>query len=97
MDQPDGIRVAIFDQVYYLKSEAADQDYMREVARYVNQKMQAIAARTQTAEASRIAVLAALNITDELLRLRQEHVRVHEQVQAKSIEYVALLDEALGR
>jgi cell division protein ZapA len=97
MDQPDGIRVSIYDQVYFLTSDAADRAYMRDVAAYVDQKMQVIASRTQSADSYRVAVLAALHIADELLRLRQEHERLGKQVQDKSLEYVAMLDQVLGR
>lgn len=97
MDQPEGIRVTIYDQVYFLKSDAADRGYMRDVAAYVDQKMHSIASRTQTVDSFRVAVLAALHVADELMRLRREHERLEQQVQAKSLEYTALLDEALGR
>ena len=97
MDQPEGIRVSIYDQLYYLRSEEADRAYMRSVASYVDQKMHSIAAATSTTDSYRIAVLAALHITDELMRLRQDHERLQQQVHAKSIQYVALLDDALRR
>ena len=97
MDQPEGIRVTIYDQVYYLKSDATDRTYMRDVAAYVDQRMHTIASRTQTVDSFRVAVLSALHIADELMRLRHEHERLQEQVQAKSLEYAALLDDALWR
>ena len=95
MDQPEGIRVSIYDQVYYLKSDAADRAYMQEVARYVDQRMHSIAARTQTVDSFRVAVLAALHIADELFRLKQEHQRLQSGVEAKSLQFAALLDEVL--
>jgi cell division protein ZapA len=97
MDQPEGIRVSIYDQVYYLKSDAADRAYMRDVAAYVDQKMHTIASRTQTVDSFRVAVLAALHIADELMRLRNQHARLQQQVQSKSLECAALLDEVLER
>ncbi len=97
MDHSEGIRVSIYDQVYYLKSDEADHAYMREVAHYLDQRMHAIASRTQTVDSFRVAVLAALHIADELLRLRREHERLESAVEAKSLEYVELLDEALGQ
>ena len=93
--EQEGIRVSIYDQVYYLKSSAADRGHMEEVARYVDQRMAAIASRTQTVDSFRVAVLAALHIADELLRLRQGHELLQSRVESKSREYAALLDEAL--
>jgi cell division protein ZapA len=97
MDQPEGIRVSIYDQLYYLKSDEADRAYMREVAAYVDQRMHAIAGRTNAADSYRIAVLAALHIADELLRLKKEYEELQGRVQAKSVHCAALLDEVLGR
>lgn len=92
--EQEGIRVSIYDQVYYIKS-AADRAHMEEVARYLDQKMNAIASRTQTVDSFRVAVLAALHITDELFRLKQEHERLQDGVRTKSLQCTALLDEAL--
>jgi cell division protein ZapA len=91
----EGVRVSIFDQVYHLKSGSGDRAYMEQIARYVDQKMAAIASRTQTVDSFRVAVLAALHITDELFRLRQEHEALQESIETKSLEYAALLDEVL--
>ena len=94
MDQPEGIRVNIFDTVYHLKSNAT-RAYLEEVSRYVDHKMHAIADHTQTVDSIRVAVLSALHIADELFLLRQEHQRLQESVQASSQRCVALLEEAL--
>jgi cell division protein ZapA len=92
--EQEGIRVSIYDQVYYIKS-GTDRAYMEEVARYLDQKMNAIASRTQTVDSFRVAVLAALHIADELFRLKQEHERLENGVRTKASQYTALLDEAL--
>jgi cell division protein ZapA len=97
MEQPESLRVTIFDQVYTLKSEAADRAYLTEVAQYVDQRMHAIAARTQTVDSFRIAVLAALHIADELFRLRKDHQRLQESIESQSSRCVELLEEALAR
>ncbi len=92
--EQEGIRVSIYDQVYYIKS-GTDRAYMEEVARYLDQKMNAIASRTQTVDSFRVAVLAALHIADELFRLKQEHERLENGVRTKALQCTALLDEAL--
>ncbi len=88
MDQSGGVRVSIYDQDYTLKTSAG-RAYMEEVARYVDEKMHLVADKGRTVDSLRVAVLAALHIADELFRLRQG-------VDAKSTEFTALLDEALG-
>jgi cell division protein ZapA len=97
MEQSEGLRVSIFDQVYHLKSDAADRAYMQEVARYVDHKMHSVAARTQSVDSFRVAVLAALHIADELFRLKHDHQRLKSGIETSSLRCEALLEEVLER
>lgn len=63
------IKVNIFDQIYSLRSPRG-AEHIRQLARVVDERMRQIAAHTTTFELSRIAVLAALNIADELEDLK---------------------------
>ena len=63
------VRVSIFDQIYTLRSSKG-AEHLREIASVVDERMRQIAAHTTTFELSRIAVLAALNIADELRDLK---------------------------
>lgn len=93
--EQEGVRVSIFDQVYYLKAGSDDRAYVEQLAHYVDHRMASIASRTQTVDSMRVAVLAALHIADELLRLRRDHGRLQDAVRVKSEHYTALLDEVL--
>src|SRR6201997_1417088 len=66
------VSVDIYDQTYHLR--AHDPEYIEKLASTVDSKMRAVSANGNTADSLRVAVLAALNIADELLRL-QEHTR----------------------
>ncbi len=67
------IRVNIFDQSYSLRSPKGEA-HIRQIAQVVDERMRQISAHTTTFELSRVAVLAALNIADELqdLKARRE-------------------------
>ena len=65
------VRVEIFDQVYNLRG--SDADYIVKLAEYVDGKMRAVASAGSTVDSLRVAVLAALNISDELLSLRARY------------------------
>lgn len=65
----EAIRVSIFDQIYSLRSPRG-AEHIRQLAHLVDERMRQIAAQTTTFELSRIAVLAALNIADELEDLK---------------------------
>ena len=66
---PRTVRVNIFDQGYSLRSPKGEE-HIRRIAEVVDERMRQIAAHTTTFELSRIAVLAALNIADELQDLK---------------------------
>jgi cell division protein ZapA len=67
------VTVDIYDQNYHLR--APDAEYVRKLASTVDTKMRAISANSNTVDSLRVAILAALNIADELARL-QEHCRM---------------------
>jgi cell division protein ZapA len=67
------VSVDIYDQTYHLR--APDPEYIERLANTVDAKMRAVSANSNTVDSLRVAVLAALNIADELMRL-QEHCRL---------------------
>ncbi len=64
------VKVVIFGESYFLKSEKSPE-YVEEIAKYVNDKIESIAKQTSVSSQIRIAVLAALNIAEEFLDLKQ--------------------------
>ena len=77
------ITVSIYDQTYHLRGQ--DADHVRQLADLVDSKMRAVAAQGRTVDSLRVAVLAALNLADELSqtaganasegRIRAAHLR----------------------
>jgi cell division protein ZapA len=58
------VTVEIYDQLYHLSGQ--NPQHIRELAAKVDAKMRAVAAQGHTADSLRVAVLAALNLADEL-------------------------------
>ena len=56
--------VSIYDQTYHLRGQ--NPDHIRQLADLVDSKMRAVAAQGRTVDSLRVAVLAALNLADEL-------------------------------
>jgi cell division protein ZapA len=79
------VRVTIFGEEYAIRTDAPEE-YTLECARYVDDAVQQAHVRGQVAEPHRAAVLAALQITDELFRLRRDQAKhagdVFERVSA---------------
>ncbi len=63
------VAVDIYDQIYHLRG--TDSEYIERLAQIVDIKMRAVAAHGNTVDSLRVAVLAALNIADELCTARQ--------------------------
>jgi cell division protein ZapA len=96
MPSNKGTQVQIFGQVYHLRG-SEDAEYARRVARLVDDRMNTIADQMATVDSFRVAVLAALHIADEYLRLKEQHDHYKGRVADKSHHLVSLLDELEGR
>lgn len=64
--------VRIFNDEYTIKGNA-DPRYIEKVAAYVDLKMKHFALKDPTLSPKKIAVLAAVNITDELFKLQEDY------------------------
>ncbi|OGG46272.1 MAG: hypothetical protein A3F84_07965 [Candidatus Handelsmanbacteria bacterium RIFCSPLOWO2_12_FULL_64_10] len=83
MAEKKSVTVTIFSTEYPIQSDA-DPDRVREVARYVDWKMREVATVTAIRSATRVAILAALNIADELFKERDAS-RTIESMLGKNI------------
>lgn len=85
----------IFDQEYTMRGPL-DAEYIRKLARYLDEKMRSIAARTNNVDSLRTAVLAALNIADEYHQLLARHESEINARNAQMDQCTRLLDEVLS-
>jgi cell division protein ZapA len=67
------IRVSIYGRDYSIKG-GSDDEYIRTLAAHVDSVMRSVADRTGSLSSGRVAILAALNIADEMFKER-EHFR----------------------
>jgi cell division protein ZapA (FtsZ GTPase activity inhibitor) len=58
-----------------------DHAYIRELAAYCDAKMREVQKATGTSDAHRVAILAALTISDELFRLRRQYQSLEDSVE----------------
>ena len=97
------IAVDIYDQVYHLRG--TDPGYIERLAAIVDAKMRAVSAHGGTVDSLRVAVLAALNIADELCTARQRHDQLaqlagslqnsQQTVRSRAGSIAHMLDEVL--
>src|SRR5882762_5659950 len=88
------IKVEIYGQSYTMAGDL-DESYVQELARYVDGKMSAVAAATQTVDSVRVAVLAAMAIADELHTLRLEKGNRDENLREHAEQCLTILERAL--
>ena len=88
------IPVDIHGQRYQIRS-TLEPAYVVRLALYVDEKMRAAADTTPTGDAFRLAVLAALNIADELFRSRDASRDKEGQIAERAEELERLVDRLL--
>ncbi|HET6206886.1 MAG TPA: cell division protein ZapA [Terracidiphilus sp.] len=88
------ITVEIYNQNYHLSGQ--DADHIRKLAAQVDAKMRAVAAQGRTVDSLRVAVLAALNLADDLSQANAGGVGDAARVgHARAASLRGLLDEVL--
>jgi cell division protein ZapA len=73
--QESRLEVEIFGEYYTLKGDLAPEEIMM-LARFVHDKMEELADRNPRLNRNHITILAALNIAEELKKIREEHDRL---------------------
>jgi cell division protein ZapA len=88
------IPVEIMGHKYPINT-ALDPEYVERLAAVVDEKMRAAAKLTPNGESLQLAVLAALNIADELLRCRDASDLSSDRIAERAEELERLLDRVL--
>lgn len=94
MDTKNVVQVQIFGNSYTIRGEA-EQDYILDVAAYVDRKMREVTEKLPVASLSKVAVLASLNIADELFKERADRVRQDRTLHDRTSQLAAVLDGVL--
>ena len=88
------IPVEIHGQRYPIRS-ALEPEYVARLAQYIDEKIIAAAEATPTSDVLRLAVLAALNVADELFRCRDANRARSGELAARAGELERILDRVL--
>src|SRR5437870_1949013 len=88
------VPVEIGGQDYPIRTDL-DPAYVARIAAYVDDKMRALGDATPSGDPMRLAVLAALNITDELFRCRDASRARSGAIAERAHELEEMLDRVL--
>ncbi|HET6349406.1 MAG TPA: cell division protein ZapA [Candidatus Krumholzibacteria bacterium] len=95
MSDNQATSVEILGREYRIRS-AADAAYIREVARYVDAKLREVAPGASSQAPDRVAILAAMNIADELFQLRRASTEEISSIERRTQSLIRMLDEELA-
>ena len=88
------IRVNIFGSEYVLKA-SENEEYIINIAKYVDEKMRLIDKSNAINSKSKVAILAALNIAEELAQERDYREKLIVQLNDESRKLNISLEDAL--
>lgn len=86
--------VEIFGSVYPVRG-SDDEPHLQELAATVDRKMREIADRVTTVDTAKIAILAALNLADELFRAKRLTEGERVEIQERVVALTAQLNDAI--
>jgi len=95
MPEPKVVHVEVYGQKYPIKTEL-DPHYVEELATFVESRMELAARTAPSSDAVGLAVLTALNITDEFFRTRTALVNSSGSLAAKAEAIEKMVDQALS-
>jgi cell division protein ZapA len=88
------VRVQIFGTTYTIRGEA-DPEHIQRVAATVDAKMREINEKLPVASVAKVAVLASLNLADELSRERERRRHTAAEVDERAKRLIVALDQVL--
>ena len=88
------VNVDIHGQRYAIRSELEPQ-YILALAEYLDSKMQAAARETSASDPARVAVVASMNILDELFRARRDALDAEGHLNTRAAQIEGLVDAVL--
>ena len=88
------VKVDIYGKEYTVKGQA-DSTYIESVAEYVDSKMKEVDANVPFESSLRVAILAAMNITDELFSQKSSKSIKNEDLEEKAKILAQALEDTL--
>ncbi len=90
------LKVRIYGAEYSIRGQA-DSLYIQAVAEYVNNKMLEVDKNVRVDSSLKVAILASLNIADELFRERSEKEDIRTELEDKINKLNELIDQQLSQ
>ena len=93
---PTTVSVKILDKEYQVACQPEEVDELAASARYLDKQMKAIRDSGKVLGLDRVAVMAALNVTHDYLKVRGDHSPMSKDADKKVGELLARVTRALA-
>ena len=91
------VKVTIYGQEYTIKAPA-DATYIKNIAEYVDGKMREVQDELATPQVpAKVAILAAMNISDELFAEKRDRDQIKDNVEGKVSSLIEIVEEAIQK
>ena len=88
------MKIEIYNQTYNVNADG-NEEYLKELAAYVDGQMRSVADATRMVDSLKVAVLAALNIADESFTLRKRQQEIEGPLRQRVENCVSMVEKAL--
>lgn len=86
------MKVSVAGQQLAIRTDAKPK-YVRDLAAYVSDQIEQVRRSGRTVTTQSLALLAAMNMADELYQLRDEHTRLKRQVREKTKKILRTIEK----
>ncbi|TGL57964.1 cell division protein ZapA [Leptospira ognonensis] len=93
---PQKITKQIFGESYTIVGEAS-ATYINSIAEYVEERLKEVSSSLPNASKTKVAVLCALNLADELFQLKEKSLEpaVTKEIEDRTKKIISLLEEGI--
>jgi|SRR5688500_7618761 len=95
MGEPRVVQIEVHGQKYPIRTEL-DSRYVEELAQFVESRMALASKASPSSDAVGLAILTALNITDEYFRVRNNASNSSGSIAARTEALERMVDQALA-
>ncbi len=96
MSQENIVTIKILDRLYKIKCTAKDAIDLQEAAQYVDDQMRKIRQSGHISSTDRLAVVAALNVYNELLQLKRQKNQCIDVMNQRIMDLQRRIEEQLA-
>ena len=89
------IKVQIYNETYTFVVPDGDPTHIQDLAAMVDRRMRDIVASGGAIDSRKVAILVALNLAEDLFKMKVEHEKLDQRLAERSSECARLLDQVL--